>query len=114
MIVLVLSRHYPGVKISEASDGVEALEAIALNKPSVLITDVMMPHMDGVALLNALQQQGKMVPTLIFSGYMSPQLFEEEISNSHILKSGKIIFLSKPFKSDEFLQAIEALVERSD
>jgi PleD family two-component response regulator len=41
MIMSVLLRHYPGIKLSEASDGVEALELIALDKPSVLITDVM-------------------------------------------------------------------------
>jgi CheY-like chemotaxis protein len=78
------------------------------------MTDVMMPRMDGIALLSSLQQQGKTMPTLVFSGYMSPHLFEEKISNNHILKSVGIIFLSKPFSSDEFLQAVEALIDRSD
>jgi CheY-like chemotaxis protein len=110
LLIAFLLQHYPNAKIDQASNGQEAIELIASKKPSLLITDVMMPKMDGIALIKNLQQQGKLMPTLVISGYMTSHLFEEMVSKNKLIKSGGLIFISKPFSSEQFLQALDGLV----
>ena len=112
MLIVCLSKHYPNVQIDEASDGVEAMKAFASCKPSILITDAMMPRLDGFELLGQLQQQGKTVPTLMISGYVSSDTFEEMLLAAKVRKNDDIMFLSKPFTIDEFLKAVDTLMKR--
>src|SRR5881227_3837209 len=47
-----------GFVAESASDGEEALEKVTTFRPAIVITDLVMPGMDGLELLRALQQQG--------------------------------------------------------
>jgi len=53
-----------GFIAESAADGEEALEKVTSFRPAIVITDMVMPRMDGLALLRALQQQGADVTTL--------------------------------------------------
>ncbi len=112
MLIEGLSKHYPDIQIDEASDGVEALEVFKLNEPSVLITDAMMPRLTGFELINRLQQQGKTVPTLMISGYVTSNSFGKMLSAAKIRKNKNLMFLSKPFNFDEFINAVDTLLKR--
>ncbi len=48
-----------GFAAESASDGVEALEKVTSFRPAIVITDLVMPRMDGLALLRALQAAGR-------------------------------------------------------
>src|ERR1700690_2206393 len=64
MISMTLKGHDPSLIVEEASDGEEAIRLFELNSPSILITDIMMPRLDGVKLLKELELLHKSVPTL--------------------------------------------------
>ena len=55
--------------IAEASDGVEALEVIARERPDVVLLDLRMPKLDGVGVLRALKEQGSAPPALILTTF---------------------------------------------
>ena len=56
-----------GFMAESACDGEEALEKVISFRPAIVITDLVMPRMDGLALLRALQQQGADVTTLLLT-----------------------------------------------
>jgi CheY-like chemotaxis protein len=62
-----LTEH--GYLVSQAADGEEALAAAEKNVPDVLITDVMMPNLDGIGLLQKLRHTtwGANIPTIVLT-----------------------------------------------
>src|SRR5215831_9198424 len=58
-----------GYAVETASDGQEALDKITLRPVHVLITDLMMPRMDGMELLRRLNAQGDMPPSLVLTAF---------------------------------------------
>jgi CheY-like chemotaxis protein/ribosomal protein S14 len=64
IIVQFLLDEKPGLCVDTASDGAEALDKIAERVPLLLITNVVMPRMDGFALLKTLHARGVHLPTL--------------------------------------------------
>lgn len=75
--------------ILEASDGEEAIGLILEHRPEIIITDMMMPRKDGVALLQWLQEQGSNSKTIVISGFDDYNLMRTAIhyrSFDYILK----------------------------
>ncbi|MEO0733305.1 MAG: response regulator transcription factor [Bacteroidota bacterium] len=89
--------------IGEARDGEEALKVAALLKPDLLILDIRMPRMDGIAAVRALQQKGSTVPCLMLSMHDS----EEYVLQS--IKAGAHGYLLKDASRDEFIKAIRTI-----
>src|SRR5438105_4953061 len=56
-----------GFLAESAGDGEDALEKVTSFRPAIVITDLVMPRLDGLGLLRALQQQGADVTTLILT-----------------------------------------------
>ena len=56
-----------GFVAESAADGREALEKVTTFRPAIVITDLVMPGMDGLELLRALHQQGADVTTLLLT-----------------------------------------------
>ena len=69
----MLSRHfrYLGFHVETASDGIEALEKLAKARTEVIISDIVMPQMDGVELLRTIRQQYPMIHTIMITGYVT-------------------------------------------
>ena len=63
-----------GFQVSEAYDGIEALESLEKEKPDLIILDVMMPRLDGWATLQALQQKEELakIPVLMLTALKEP------------------------------------------
>lgn len=75
--------------ILEASDGEEAIGLILEHRPEIIITDMMMPRKDGVALLQWLQEQGSKSKIIVISGFDDYNLMRTAIhhkSFDYILK----------------------------
>lgn len=87
----------------EASDGEEALEVVALLKPDLIIMDIRMPRMDGIAAVRALKSRGNNTPCLMLSMHDS----EEYVLQS--IKAGAHGYLLKDASRDEFLKAIHTI-----
>jgi len=95
-----------GYRVLTAFDGQQGLERALLDRPDVIILDLMLPRLSGLDLLDLLQQQSHHIPVIVLTAYGSEQA---------ILKAfrlGAKSFLQKPFGVDEVLSVIEeALAE---
>ncbi len=80
-----------GHEVSEAADGREALKVISETVINVLITDLMMPRMDGFELLRTLRADGRMPPSIVMTAFGS---LEKALATVHDL--GALWFIEKP------------------
>ncbi len=74
---------------------------------SLIITDIKMPDMDGMALLSAVKQLRPWLPVLIVSGYGNVQLAVKAV------KAGAMDFVEKPIVADILLPLVISALERS-
>ncbi len=93
-----------GYAVETAADGQEALEKLADNTYHVVVTDMMMPRMDGTELLKRLKAQGGAPPVIVQTAFGN---LETSVATVHDL--GAYWFLEKPVQS----QALKLLVERA-
>jgi DNA-binding NtrC family response regulator len=93
-----------GFVTQSAADGQEALDKMADFEPHVLLTDLMMPRMDGTELLRRLHAQGSRVPAIVITAFGN---VETAISTMHEL--GAYWFVEKPIQP----RVLRFLVERA-
>lgn len=94
------------VVVGEAASGVEALEAVERLNPSLIITDLKMPRMDGIEMLRCLRERGNHVYVIILTAYDSFTYAQSA------LRLGAVDFLLKPFHDGDLEQAVTALRRR--
>ncbi len=94
-----------GHEVRAAKDGIAAMERLADESASVLITDLRMPRMDGMQLIQELRDQGSQIPTIVLTGFGSI-----EIALSLVQDLGAFWFLEKPVDA----KSLHALLERLD
>jgi two-component system cell cycle sensor histidine kinase/response regulator CckA len=93
-----------GFKVYEAGDGVEALALLAeLSRVDAVITDLMMPHMDGLALAAHLTRQSPATPILIVSG------FDQHYQDVAALRP----LLRKPFTAEQLVEGLRQVLLRT-
>lgn len=81
--------------IGEASDGEEAMQAVELYKPDLIITDINMPVMDGLQLMEWLSRYHPDIKVIVLTGYRDFEYAQRA------LRYGAVEFLLKPFSLDE-------------
>ena len=89
-----------------AYNGVEGMELIRREKPDMLISDICMPKMDGLAMIAALKSEFPDMEITILTGYRDFDYAQQSI------RLGVCRFLLKPSKMDELNEAIRAMLER--
>ncbi|WP_256874520.1 hybrid sensor histidine kinase/response regulator [Nostoc sp. C057] len=92
-----------GFNVVEASNGKEGLEIAIALKPNLIITDLLMPEMDGFELIKHLRHTSEIQDVLIIVS--SASVFEADQNRS--LQAGGNAFLSKPIQVDELLHQLE-------
>ncbi len=92
-----------GYICSTASDGLEALELIKDNSYEIIISDVRMPRLDGLKLMEKARQIRPHIPFIIITGYTSDYPFDE------IIKAGANDLINKPFKTSEIKFKLERI-----
>jgi DNA-binding NtrC family response regulator len=95
-----------GFVAESAADGNEALEKVTTFRPAIVITDLVMPGMDGLELLRALQQQGADVTTLLLTAQGTVETAVEA------MKEGAYDYLTKPVDIPRFKVLLDRVVER--
>ena len=93
-----------GFAVETASDGQEALDKLASNQFHVLVTDLMMPRMDGFELLKRLTSQGTYPPAIVLTAFGN---IETAVQTMHDL--GAFWFLEKPIQPS----ALRLLLDRA-
>lgn len=89
-----------GFTVLEADDGLAALEILDQRSPDVIISDIRMPRMSGLELLEALQQRPNSAPVIMISGTADKVLLAETTL------SGAAAYLTKPIADLAMLETI--------
>jgi two-component system, cell cycle sensor histidine kinase and response regulator CckA len=95
-----------GYRVLTADDGTEAVVLFAQHQDEVklLLTDVMMPYMDGPSTIRAIRKLNPGIKVILSSGL---KIHEKEIDAESV---GAQTFLPKPYTADKLLQAIASLL----
>ena len=95
-----------GFKIQSFFDAEEALASLGTDSPAVILSDVRMPKMDGLALLTRLQKLDGELPVLLMSGHGDIPMAIEAV------RDGAYDFLEKPLKPDQLVNQLSRAVEK--
>ncbi len=91
----------------QAADGLEALSHLRRQRFDLLILDINMPKLDGLALLEKLRTEGMSVPVLMLSARA------DKTDINHSLRNGADDYLTKPFSIEELVLRVKAIMRRS-
>jgi len=94
-----------GYQTLEAADGQSALEVLDAESVDAVLSDLKMPHMNGLELLQAVQQKHQSVPFILLTAYGTIG------SAVEALKQGAFDYLTKPFDPDEIQQVVAKAVK---
>jgi DNA-binding NarL/FixJ family response regulator len=86
--------------VGDACDGVEALAALPQARPDVVLCDVRMPRMDGIALIRELAQRNMAIPVLLLTTFDDQPAFEQAV------QAGARGFLLKDIGLERLLSAV--------
>ena len=98
MVELVNAGGFNAEAFESAAD---FLRSECASRADCLITDVRMPGMSGIALLDHLRASGRIIPTIMITS------FAKDADRRHALAAGAICYLSKPFDSNDLLRLIQ-------
>jgi two-component system OmpR family response regulator len=96
------SGHSPDV----ANDGKQGLLLAMSNEYDVIVLDRMLPHIDGITLLNTIRASGDKTPAVILS---AKNKVEDKVKG---LRSGADDYMTKPFAFEELLARIDIIASR--
>jgi two-component system OmpR family response regulator len=95
-----------GYTVDHSADGRDGLFRATETDYDVIITDRMLPHLDGLTIVQLLRQQGRTAPVLVLSALGT---VDDRVKG---LKAGGDDYLTKPFAFAELLARVEALLRR--
>ena len=106
MLSLILKRE--GYEVQAIGKGSEALHLVDSQMFDFILSDVVMPEMDGLALLQALKEKKIEATVIMMSAYGNLETAVEA------MKRGAYDYISKPFKPDEILLTLRKAEEREN
>lgn len=89
-----------GYELLHADSGKTALALLAEKTPDLIITDILMPEMDGITLLETLKAQGNTIPVLVVTADV------QDDTRATCLELGAFELINKPPKDEELLTAV--------
>jgi len=105
--LLEVTLRFKGYPVVSARNGQEALELVQKERPALIITDILMPKLDGFALVQRLRTDPKTrdIPVIFLSAtYVTPE------DKAFAMSLGAARFLEKPIDTEEFLLTIAELL----
>ena len=106
MLSLILKRE--GYEVQAVGNAKEALNLVDSHPFNFILTDVVMPEMDGLDLLNAFKERKVEATVIMMSAYGNLDTAVEA------MKRGAYDYISKPFKPDEIILALRKAEEREN
>jgi len=95
-----------GYQVTRVPGGKDALERLHRQSFDLVLSDILMPGMSGLELLDRIKQDNLAVPVIVMSAYGSVDTAIDA------MKKGAYDYISKPFRQDELVLAIRKLEER--
>jgi two-component system response regulator PrrA len=101
--------EFNGMTVITATNGVKGLAAAIINKPDIIITDIAMPVLNGIEMINAIRniETDKHIPIIAVIG---KEKIEDILAAMQLRVEG---YLAKPFEMSDLLGKIENLLEAS-
>jgi len=96
-----------GFEVSTAVNGEEALAKIETEEPELIVSDVLMPKMDGRELLRSLRRDDNWIPVILLT--QVGEAFERAMA----LEEGADDYINKPFEPHELVARIRAVLRRA-
>lgn len=97
-----------GFATVSASSGAAALEALQSGQVSVIVSDLRMPGMDGLALLEAVKKETQVIPVILLTGMGT-------VGDAvKAMKAGAFDFIQKPVSPDEFVVLVHRAVKHRE
>ena len=93
--------------VTAVDSAAQALQIVIGGDFDLVISDLVMPRMDGIALIKAIREAGKDVPLLVMTGFASIEYAVES------MKAGATDFITKPLKFDHVMLIINRVLETS-
>jgi len=95
----------PRYDIRIAEDGLNALEQYVAWRPHCIVTDLLLPYMDGYQVMRTLSAAGtRQMPAFV----VISALTQHELPENHVYPHGKsVVFIDKPFQIENLLDAVE-------
>ncbi len=106
LTVMIERSPYNFKVVGEADDGKEAMDLVKELRPDLLITDIRMPTMDGLELIQKLQTESNLTEAIVVSGYGEFEYAQRAI------RLGAIDYLLKPIKVDLVQEALKRVNEK--
>lgn len=97
-----------GFEVTEAKDGQESLEKMEQTDFDLIITDIHMPRMDGIAMLNSMEKAGRREKVIIMTANPS----EYKLSYERMPRI--VTQLLKPFRIDNFVEIVMAAIANNE
>jgi CheY-like chemotaxis protein len=101
-VVGMLKNEFGEGRVKGTSDPTEAMRWLTNERPSVLITDVRMPEISGLELIQRVQETWGAIPTIVITAFPSDSVVGQ-------VKRGGFTFLPKPFSIRSLLEAVRQL-----
>ena len=98
---------YEGYEVTEAQDGIEGLKFVEKDKFDIILSDIKMPKMDGIEVLEKLQEISPETPVVMISGHGNIDTAVEAI------RKGAYDYISKPLDLNRMLVTIRNAMDRS-
>lgn len=95
-----------GYEVESARDGASALEVVRAGGADIVVTDLRMQPMDGLALFREIKALDDSIPVILLTAYASVETAIDA------MKSGIFDYLTKPFKVDEMLECLKRAEEK--
>lgn len=105
--LLKMALHYEGWQIEVARDGREALAKFGEFEPDLLVLDIMLPDIDGFAILTKIREAESYTPTLMLTAR------DSVLDRVTGLTAGADDYLTKPFSLEELVARLRGLLRRS-
>jgi YesN/AraC family two-component response regulator len=96
-----------GYEVTTALNGKEAIEIVHDHKPDIVITDLIMPEMDGVELCRRILKINPQTKVVLLSGYSEMLRIKRDFINA----GGRDVFLTKPLYEDDIIAAVEKIIK---
>ncbi|MEU1649415.1 response regulator transcription factor [Streptomyces pristinaespiralis] len=105
--LLSMALRYEGWEVRSAGDGAGAVRTVREFRPDAVVLDIMLPDMDGLAVLGRLRREAPDVPVLFLT---ARDAVEDRIAG---LTAGGDDYVTKPFSLEEVVARLRGLIRRS-
>ena len=106
LLSIILERE--GYGVHQAGDGREALEMLTHRLFDMVISDIKMPRMDGLELLNAMKSEKISCPVVFITAFATVD------SAVDAMRKGAVDYITKPFESERILLTVERTLRLSE